>query len=65
MSSKFRVTVNLSEAEHRELVALSQSTGISKALLGRQAIARLLEQYKNQELQVPLLQIVRDRAVNQ
>lgn len=65
MSSKYRVTVNLSENEHIDLDALSSRTGISKALLGRQAIARFLDQYKSQELQLPLLQVIPNQAANQ
>lgn len=58
MASKNRLTVNLSEAEHQELAALAEKNNVSMAWLGRQAIANLLEQNKQQELQLPLLRPV-------
>ena len=54
MPSKNRLTVNLSADEYEELLAIARQQNISMAWLGRQAIVRLLEQYKLDELQMPL-----------
>jgi len=54
MASKHRLSVNLSPEEHRELAALAEKTRISKAWLGRHAIAEFLERYRDRELQLPL-----------
>lgn len=54
MTSKERLTVNLDKAEFLELQELAKANNVSMAWLGRQAIARLLEQYKQEEFQFPL-----------
>lgn len=54
MTSKNRISVNLESDEYKELQALSKQHKISMAWLGRQAIIRLLEQNKQNELQFPL-----------
>ncbi|WP_245615722.1 ribbon-helix-helix domain-containing protein [Afifella pfennigii] len=54
MTSKHRVSVNLSPDEHRELDALAQEARISKAWLGRQAIIEFLDRYRDRKLQLPL-----------
>ena len=54
MASKHRLSVNLSPQEHRELAALAEKTGISKAWLGRRAIAEFLHRYRGRDLQLPL-----------
>ncbi len=54
MSSKYRISVNLSETEYKEILAISETHKISLAWLGRQAIAQLLEKYHQEELQLPL-----------
>lgn len=54
MTSKERITVNLDKAQHRELQALAKQHRVSMSWLGQEAIARLLEQYKQREFQFPL-----------
>ena len=54
MTSKNRITVNLDADEYQELLAISQQQHISMAWLGRQAIIRLLEQYRQEEPQLAL-----------
>ena len=54
MPTKERLTVNLEGAEYRELQELARQYGVSMAWLGRQAVTRLLQQYKQQEFQFPL-----------
>ena len=54
MASKHRLSVNLSLTGHRELQALAEHTRVSKAWIGRQAIAEFLERYRESALQLPL-----------
>lgn len=54
MASKNRLSVNLSDSEFRELMALAEQSRVSMAWLGRQAIAEFLERHKDAELQLPL-----------
>ncbi len=54
MTSKERVTVNIDQTEYLELQELARAHNVSMAWLGRQAITRLLEQYKQREFQLPL-----------
>ena len=54
MSTKKRISVGLSPGELAELEELAVQHGVSLAWLGRQAVVRLLEQYKRQEYQLPL-----------
>lgn len=54
MTSKERLTVNLEKSEYLELQELAKENNVSMAWLGRQAITRLLEQYKQEEFQFPL-----------
>ena len=54
MTSKCRVSVNLSADEHRELAALAERAKVSKAWLGRQAIADFLERTRDGQVQLPL-----------
>lgn len=54
MASKNRMTVNLDDQEYQELHAMSQEHQVSMAWLGRQAILKLLDQYKQNEIQLPL-----------
>jgi predicted transcriptional regulator len=54
MSSKNRVTVNLSDSEAAQLAQLAERAKVSKAWLGRQAICSLLEQTLNENHQIPL-----------
>lgn len=65
MTSKNRVSVNLADNEYQELLAISQEHHISMAWLGRQAIVGLLEQYKQNELQLPLGFVGRTGTANQ
>ncbi|UIJ33249.1 ribbon-helix-helix domain-containing protein (plasmid) [Cereibacter azotoformans] len=54
MTSKHRVSVNLSPDEHRELDALAKGARISKAWLGRQAITEFLDRHRGRKMQHPL-----------
>lgn len=54
MTSKNRVTINLSEDEHAALDHLATNLKVSKAWLGRQAIAQMIERAQNDEAQLPL-----------
>ena len=54
MTSKERLTVNLEKSEYLELQELARGNNVSMAWLGRQAIIRLLEQYREEEVQFPL-----------
>ncbi len=54
MTSKSRVTVNLSEDEHAALDHLATRLKVSKAWLGRQAITQMLERAEKDEAQPPL-----------
>lgn len=54
VTTKDRLTVNLDPTEYRELQELAKDHNVSMAWLGRQAIARLLEQYRQREFQFPL-----------
>ena len=54
MDSKYRLSVNLSTDEHLELAVLAENTRVSKAWLGRHAIAEFLERYREGKLQLPL-----------
>jgi hypothetical protein len=54
MTSKSRITVNLSEEEYKGLLAISQKHQISMAWLGRQAITQMLDKYQDNTLQLPL-----------
>lgn len=54
MSSKNRITVNLSDKEAAQLAALAERVNVSKAWIGRHAICTLLEQTSNDDLQILL-----------
>lgn len=54
MSSKNRVTVNLSDDEAAQLAELAERAKVSKAWIGRHAICSLLEQAQNDDQQIPL-----------
>lgn len=54
MSSKNRVTVNLSDQEAAQLAELAERAKVSKAWLGRHAICALLERAANDDQQIPL-----------
>ena len=54
MTSKERLTVNIEKDEYQELQELAKRHNVSMAWLGRAAITRLLEQYKQREFQFPL-----------
>ncbi len=55
VAANFRVTVNLEEAEYRELSAISQKHRVSLAWLGRKAMTEFLERFEQEELQLPLI----------
>ena len=54
MASKHRISINLSENEYLELSSLSEEYRVSMAWLGRKAIEGLLQEFENDELQLPL-----------
>jgi predicted transcriptional regulator len=54
MTSKHRVTVNLSDEEADALAELAGKSKVSKAWLGRHAICALLERAQNSDGQIPL-----------
>ena len=54
MTSKNRITVNLSDDEHLALEALAARSKVSKAWIARHAISELLERSARDELQLPL-----------
>lgn len=54
VTTKERLTVNLDRAEYLELQELAKDHNVSMAWLGRQAITRLLKQYRQREFQFPL-----------
>lgn len=54
MTSKHRVTVNLSDEEADALTELAGKSKVSKAWLGRHAICALLERAQNNDGQIPL-----------
>lgn len=54
MTSKHRITVNLSEVEYAELGKLADKSNVSLAWLGRHAINSLIERAQNDEDQTPL-----------
>jgi hypothetical protein len=54
MSSKNRITVNLSDKEFAAFVDLAAHSKVTKAWLGRYAITSLLERVQNDEQQLPL-----------
>ena len=54
MSSKNRVTVNLSDDEYVAFGELADRSKVAKAWLGRYAIASLLARVQNDEQQLPL-----------
>lgn len=54
MTSKNRLTVNLSDDEHLALEALATQSKLSKAWIARHAICDLLERAARAELQLPL-----------
>lgn len=50
-----RVSVGLSGTEYAELKGLSEKHHISLAWLGRRAIVEFLDNYRNEDLQLPLI----------
>jgi predicted transcriptional regulator len=64
MSSKNRLTVNLSDEEATALDKLSEKSRVSKAWLGRHAICSLLAstQGDNSQLPLPLTKLERKGA---
>lgn len=54
MTSKNRITVNLSDDEYQALGELAERSKVSKAWLGRHAISSLLERAQKDEQQLPL-----------
>ena len=54
MTSKHRITINLSDEEADALAELALKSKVSKAWLGRHAICSLLERTHNEQDQFPL-----------
>lgn len=54
MTSKNRLTVNLSDQEYSTLANLAEKIKVSKAWLGRKAISELLERARSDERQLTL-----------
>ena len=54
MAIKHRVSVNLAEEEYQELSVMADKYLVSMAWLSRQAIRDFLEQYRDEDLQLPL-----------
>lgn len=54
MTSKHRITVNLSEVEYAALGELADKSKVSLAWLGRHAISNLIERAQNDEDEAPL-----------
>jgi predicted transcriptional regulator len=64
-TSKSRLTVNLSGEEYAALEALAERSRVSKAWLGRHAIAELLKQATNdpQAMPPPLAAIHQEKSL--
>lgn len=60
MSHRQRLSVNLSADEHHQLAELAEKARVSKAWLGRHAIAELLDRYREREFLLPLTSTVQD-----
>lgn len=54
MTSKHRITVNLSDGEYAALGELAEKSKVSLAWLGCHAISSLIERAQNDEEQMPL-----------
>ena len=54
MPSKHRLSVNLTPEEHREIAALAETSRVSKAWIGRQALIEFLKRHRDRDLQLPL-----------
>lgn len=54
MSSKNRVTVNLSEEEHADVFSMAGNFNVSVAWIGRQAIREFLQKYRDASKDLPL-----------
>ncbi len=54
MPSKHRLSLNLTPEEHREVAALAETSRVSKAWIGRQALIEFLDRYRDRDLQLPL-----------
>lgn len=53
-SKQPRVSITLSSSEEAELQALADKHQITKSWLGRRAIQKFLEKYRDEEMQLPL-----------
>ena len=54
MTSKHRISINLSEREYQELSSLSKEHRVSMAWLGRKAVEKMLQELENDEPPLPL-----------
>jgi hypothetical protein len=53
-TNKQRISINLSDNEYKELYALAERHNLSMAWIGHKAILYLLEQNRDESLQLPL-----------
>ena len=54
MSSKNRLTINLSEGEHAAIADIADRCHVSAAWIGRQALREFLEKYRHSSIGLPL-----------
>ena len=54
MPSKYRISLNLSPEEYREVAALAERAGVSRAWVGRRALIEFLERHRARDIQFPL-----------
>ncbi len=64
MTSKNRLTVNLSDDEQSALEALAARSKVSKAWVARHAISELLDRAARDEIQLPLPLLGQGRGTN-
>ena len=55
MTSKHRITVNLSEDEYQKLLVIAEEHRVSMAWIARTSINNFLENYRNNPSQLPLV----------
>ena len=54
MPSKYRISLNLSPEEYREVAALAVKARVSRAWICRQALIEFLDRHRARDLQFPL-----------
>lgn len=63
MSSRVRISVGLTAAEHSELSAMAEEARVSVSWLGERAISEFLDRRRDNELQLPLVLDDKKRGV--